>query len=162
MLPSKKPGQLCRNKCISNEVHYEVVIAGRWLARAPLFAMGFAFAMPLAGMVLAGLRRKNGGFSLKSPGTVILLFVLMGVACYGCASASINRNQGTPSGTYNLTVTATGGTVAPLHSTHAHGAVNNQGKSAQRAARRECAAASKERWLQQRFCPVLESLFDLM
>jgi uncharacterized repeat protein (TIGR01451 family) len=78
---------------------------------APLFAMGFAFGVPLAGMVLAGLRRKNGGFNLKSPGRAILLFVLMGVACYGCASAAVNRNQGTPSGTYNLTVTATGGTV---------------------------------------------------
>jgi hypothetical protein len=33
------------------------------------------------------------------------------VACYGCASAAINRNYGTPSGIYNLTVTATGGTV---------------------------------------------------
>ena len=78
---------------------------------SPLFALGFALGMPLAGMVLAGLRRKNGGFNLKSPGASILLFVLMGVACYGCASAVVNRNYGTPSGTYNLTVTATGGTV---------------------------------------------------
>jgi uncharacterized repeat protein (TIGR01451 family) len=78
---------------------------------APLFALGLAFGMPLAGMVFAGLRRKNGSFNLKSPGTAILLFVLMGVACYGCASAVVNRNYGTPSGTYNLTVTATGGTV---------------------------------------------------
>jgi uncharacterized repeat protein (TIGR01451 family) len=78
---------------------------------APLFALGFAFGTPLAGMVLAGLRRKNGGFNLKSPSTALLLFVLMGVACYGCASVGVNRNQGTLSGTYNLTVTATGGTV---------------------------------------------------
>ena len=78
---------------------------------APLFALGFAFGTPFAGMVLAGLRRKNGGFNLKSPGAAILLFALMGVACYGCASVAVNRNQGTLSGTYNLTVTATGGTV---------------------------------------------------
>jgi hypothetical protein len=78
---------------------------------APLFALGFVFGMPLAGMVVAGLRRKNGGLKLKSPGGAILLFVLMGVACYGCASAAINHNYGTPSGIYTLTVTATGGTV---------------------------------------------------
>jgi hypothetical protein len=77
----------------------------------PLFAVGFAFGIPLAGLVLARLRRKNGGLSLGSRGTAILLFVLMGVACYGCASTAINHNYGTPSGTYNLTVTATGGTV---------------------------------------------------
>jgi hypothetical protein len=76
---------------------------------APLLA--FAFGMPLVGMVFAGLRRKNGGFNLKSPSTAILLSVLMGVACYGCASAVVNRNYETPSGTYHLTVTATGGTV---------------------------------------------------
>jgi hypothetical protein len=62
-------------------------------------------------MVLAGLRRKNGGFNRKSPGTAISLIVLMGVACYGCASAAANRNQGTPLGIYNLTVTATSGTL---------------------------------------------------
>jgi uncharacterized repeat protein (TIGR01451 family) len=78
---------------------------------APLFALGFAFGMPLAGIVLAGLRRKNVGLSLPSPGTATLLFVLMGMACYGCATAAINRNYGTPSGVYTLTVTATGGTV---------------------------------------------------
>jgi len=78
---------------------------------APLFALGFAFGMPLAGMVLAGLRRKNGRLNLKSPGAAIVLFVLMGVACYGCATAAINRSYGTPSGMYKLTVTATGGTV---------------------------------------------------
>jgi hypothetical protein len=78
---------------------------------APLFALGFAFGMPLVGMVFAGLRRENGGFNLKSPGTAILLFVVMGVACYGCASAAVNHDYGTPSGTYHLTVTATGGTV---------------------------------------------------
>jgi uncharacterized repeat protein (TIGR01451 family) len=44
----------------------------------PLFAVGFAFGMPLAGLVLAGLRRKNGGLSPGSRGTAILLFVLMG------------------------------------------------------------------------------------
>jgi uncharacterized repeat protein (TIGR01451 family) len=77
---------------------------------APLFALGFAFGMPLAGMVFAGLRRK-GGLNLKSPGAAILLFLLMGAACYGCASAAINHDYGTPSGTYTLTVTATGGTV---------------------------------------------------
>jgi hypothetical protein len=76
-----------------------------------LFALGFVFGMPLVGMVLAGLRRKNGGLNLKSPGAAILLFVLMGVACYGCASVAKNRNYGTPSGVYKLTVTATGGTV---------------------------------------------------
>jgi uncharacterized repeat protein (TIGR01451 family) len=78
---------------------------------APLLALGFAFGMPLAGIVLAGRRRKNGGLNLKSPGAAILLFVLMGAACYGCASAAINHNHGTPAGAYNLTVTATGGTV---------------------------------------------------
>jgi hypothetical protein len=67
--------------------------------------------MPLAGMAVAGLRRKNSGLNLKSPGGAILLFVLIGVACYGCASAAINHNYGTPSGIYTLTVTATGGTV---------------------------------------------------
>jgi uncharacterized repeat protein (TIGR01451 family) len=77
---------------------------------APLFALGFAFGMPLAGMVFAGLRRK-GGLNLKSPGVAILLFMLMGAACYGCASAASNHNYGTPSGIYTLTVTATGGTV---------------------------------------------------
>jgi hypothetical protein len=78
---------------------------------APLFALDFAFGMPLAGIVLAGLRRKNVGLSLPSPGTATLLFVLMGMGCYGCATAAINRNYGTPSGVYTLTVTATGGTV---------------------------------------------------
>jgi uncharacterized repeat protein (TIGR01451 family) len=78
---------------------------------APLFALGFVFGMPLAGLVLAGLRRKNSGLNLKSRGAAILLFVLIGVACYGCARAAINRNYGTPSGIYTLTVTATGGTV---------------------------------------------------
>jgi len=67
--------------------------------------------MPLTGMVVAGLRRKNGGLNLKSPAGAVLLFVVMGVAWYGCASAAINHNYGTPSGIYNLTVTATGGTV---------------------------------------------------
>jgi len=77
----------------------------------PLFALGFSFGMPLAGVVLVGIRRKNGGLHLKSPGTAILLFALLGMACYGCASAVKNRDYGTPSGAYNLTVTATGGTV---------------------------------------------------
>jgi uncharacterized repeat protein (TIGR01451 family) len=43
---------------------------------APLFALGFVFGMPLAGLVLAGLRRKNSGLNLKSRGAAILLFVL--------------------------------------------------------------------------------------
>jgi drug/metabolite transporter (DMT)-like permease len=73
---------------------------------APLFALGFAFGMPLAGMVFAGRLRK-GGLNLKSPGAAILLFLLMGVACYGCAGAATNHNYGTLSGTYALTVRPT-------------------------------------------------------
>jgi len=42
---------------------------------------------------------------------MMLLFVLTGLACYGCASVAGNRNQGTPNGVYNLTVTATSGTL---------------------------------------------------
>jgi len=57
-------------------------------------------------MVLAG---QNGVFNMKSPGAAISVFALIGVACYGWASAGVYRNQGTPSETYNLMVTATGG-----------------------------------------------------
>ena len=90
----------------------DTAIATNIKRRTPLsFPLGFAFVMPLAGLVLAGLRRKGGGLNLKSPGAEILLFVLMGVACYGCASTTLNHNYGTARGAYNLTVTATGGTV---------------------------------------------------
>jgi hypothetical protein len=52
------------------------------------------------------------GLNLKSPGGALLLFLLIGLGCYGCAStASSNRNQGIPLGIYNLTVTATSGTL---------------------------------------------------
>jgi len=90
---------------------------------APLFALGFVFGMPLAGMVVAGLRRKNGGLNLKSPGGAILLFVLMGVACYGCASAAINHNYG--NSIWHLHSDGHGyrRNGAAFHSGHAHGAV---------------------------------------
>jgi hypothetical protein len=41
----------------------------------------------------------------------MLLLVLMGLACYGCAGVAGNRNQGTPLGVYSLTVTASSGTL---------------------------------------------------
>jgi hypothetical protein len=41
----------------------------------------------------------------------MLLMVLMGLACYGCASVAGNRNQGSPLGVYSLTVTASSGTL---------------------------------------------------
>jgi hypothetical protein len=64
---------------------------------ARVFAMGFAFGMPLGGIVLAGLCRKNE-LNLKSTGAVMLLLVLMGLVGYGCASVAGLRNQETPAG----------------------------------------------------------------
>ncbi len=89
----------------------------------PLFALGFAFGMPLAGVVLAGIRRKNGGLHLKSPGTAILLFALLGMTCYGCASAVKNRDYGTPVGSLQLDGHGHWRNSAALRSTYAHGAV---------------------------------------
>jgi hypothetical protein len=73
---------------------------------APLFAVG----MPLAGILLVGLRFPNGKRSNgKSRLWIILLVACMGVTLYGCAIVS--RARETPAGTYILTVTGTGSTV---------------------------------------------------
>lgn len=63
--------------------------------------------MPLAGMVLAGFQRKNG-LSLKLPRIAMLVLVVIGLACYGCVATVKTPNQGTPSGVYHMTATATG------------------------------------------------------
>jgi uncharacterized repeat protein (TIGR01451 family) len=79
---------------------------------APLFAVG----MPLAGILFFGIsfRRKNW-FNGNSRLGVLLLFVFMGFALYGCASATRFRNLGTPPGVYTITVTGAG--TGATHST---------------------------------------------
>jgi len=72
---------------------------------APLFAVG----MPLAGILFFGIgfRRKNW-FKANSRLGMMLLFVFIGFALYGCASATKFRNLGTPPGVYTITVTGAG------------------------------------------------------
>lgn len=75
---------------------------------APLFAAG----LPFGGILLLGflLRRKNG-FKGISHYAVMLPLVGIGLALYGCASASKFQQLGTPPGAYTVTVTASGGSV---------------------------------------------------
>ena len=79
---------------------------------APLFAVG----MPLAGILFFGIgfRRKNWSNANSRLG-LMLLFVFMGFALYGCASATRFRNLGTPPGVYTITVTGAG--TGATHST---------------------------------------------
>lgn len=79
-------------------------------SRLPLYAM----YLPFMGLILSGLgfRKRKGN---KKWVLAIAIFVCSGLTFYGCASAGNLQKLGTPPGTYQLTVTATSGSVQ--HST---------------------------------------------
>jgi hypothetical protein len=70
--------------------------------------------LPFMGLILSGLgfRKRKGN---KKWVLAIAIFVCSGLTFYGCASAGNLQKLGTPPGTYQLTVTATSGSVQ--HST---------------------------------------------
>ncbi len=72
-----------------------------------LFAGVFIFALPV------GKRRRPAGRRIAGVGLMLLLF-FAGLGCGGGSSSKTTQTGGTPAGTYNITVTATSGSITHL------------------------------------------------
>jgi hypothetical protein len=72
-----------------------------------LFAGVFIFAVPV------GKRRRPAGRRIAGVGLMLLLF-FAGLGCGGGSSSKTTQTGGTPAGTYNITVTATSGSITHL------------------------------------------------
>jgi len=79
---------------------------GPWQRRGTLFA---ATGGLLAAVLLGGVSSQRRW--LSSLGCLIVVAILAGVACGGGSSTTQQKSQGTPSGSYTITVTGTSGST---------------------------------------------------